>query len=644
MNGGAAARPAVWAFDVDGTLVGSIRSEVLRPGARELLQVLRARDVRCVLWSVGGKDYARRVAAQHGIDHFFDGIYAKGDRGVDGRYLVDHFAPGHVPVVFVDDSPIDLPVSARAIAVPQFIGNNPADAALADLRAKLDEHALDADPGRAAVVGRLLDLFHGWSAEPAVELATADARSWWTWGDVAAVHAALARVVAEQAVPDGAATAVVMRQRPALVAAELAVLASGRPALLVSPLAADRELAADIEHLAPAVLVAHAIDWSREGMEAAVRAAGSFGLEVADDGRVTVRVATSAVPAGPALAAAVTVLTSGTTGPAKRLPVTWETFVGLGGGPSGRPPASGRGALILSLPLVTLGGLLSMARLVFGGRPMAMLERFDVRTWASLVKEHRPAVMGAPPPVVQMILDADISPDHFDGVNAFMTSSAPIAPDVARRFESRYGIPVLLGYGATEFLNSVTGWTSSLWSTFGAAKLGSVGRAHPGVKLRVVDAATGAELAAGNEGLLEVDPPQRAGGLPEGWMRTADRAHIDADGFLWIAGRADDVIIRGGFKVNLATVEAALVEHPAVTAACAVGLPDARLGEVPGAVVALAAGPEGPTDSELFEWLRARLPVYAVPTVIRVVDVIPQTPTFKPHRARVRELLDASAG
>jgi acyl-CoA synthetase (AMP-forming)/AMP-acid ligase II len=270
---------------------------------------------------------------------------------------------------------------------------------------------------------------------------------------------------------------------------------------------------------------------------------------------------------------------------------------------------------------------------------MAMLERFDVHTWAALVKEHRPSVMGAPPPVVQMILDADISPDHFEGVTAFLTSSAPVAPEVARRFEERYGMPVLLGYGATEFLNSVTGWTTDLWHTFGAAKLGSVGRAHPGVRLRVVDPGAGDELGVGSEGLLEVDPPQRAGDLPAGWLRTADRARIDVDGFLWIVGRADDVIIRGGFKVDLASVERALLEHPSVATACAVGLPDERLGQVPGAVVTARADTPAPSEGDLLDWVRARLAPYAVPVVVRVVGAIPQTGTFKPHRSAVRELL-----
>jgi long-chain acyl-CoA synthetase len=253
-------------------------------------------------------------------------------------------------------------------------------------------------------------------------------------------------------------------------------------------------------------------------------------------------------------------------------------------------------------------------------------------------------VIGAPPPVVKMVLDADISPDHFEGVIAYRTGSAPLSPAAAAEFHRRYGIPVLLGYGATEFLESVTGWSPGLWEEFGAAKLGSVGRPYPRVRLRVVDPKTGAELPAGEEGILEVDSPRRAGNLPPGWLRTADRARIDEEGFLWVLGRADDVIVRGGFKVDLTLVEAALQEHPRVTEACVVGVPDERLGEVPAAMVVLDGGADATdvTADELVDWVRERLPRYAVPTVIRTADAIPQTSTLKPRRVEVRRLLQTS--
>jgi long-chain acyl-CoA synthetase len=485
--------------------------------------------------------------------------------------------------------------------------------------------------GRDVVAERLSSLFRDWPGEQALQFTEpavdGPAARWFSWGEIGAFADALANELDRNSVPPDAAVAMVMRQRPVLVASELAVLSAARSAVLLTPLQADRSLSAEIVSTRPAVVVAHAADWERDGVAAAIGASGALGVVVDDGFGVHVRSRPETVQPGPELGAAVTVLTSGTTGPPKRLPVAWDTFVELGGGPRGRDPKSGHGALILSLPLVTLGGLLSMARLVFAGRPISMTERFDVHTWAALVKQHRPKVMGAPPPVVRMILDANITADHFDGVTAYMTSSAAIPPDVIRQFEDRYGIPVLLGYGATEFLNSVTGWTPALWAEFGRSKIGSVGRAYPGVELRIVD------------GLLEVDPPQRAEGLPDGWLRTADRARIDHDGFLWILGRADDVIVRGGFKVDLASIEDALLEHPGVSAACAVGLPDDRLGEVPGVMV---VADDSATDTDLLTWCRDRLPPYAVPVVIEPVDSLPQTTTFKPHRAEIRESLEAA--
>jgi long-chain acyl-CoA synthetase len=129
-----------WAFDVDGTLIGSIRSDRLRPGAADLLARLVERGVVVVLWSAGGADYARDMADQHGIGHYFAGFYAKQDRDKHKRYRVDHFAAEHHPQVFVDDSVIDLPVDSCMVEVSQFLGSNDADEALISLAARLDEH------------------------------------------------------------------------------------------------------------------------------------------------------------------------------------------------------------------------------------------------------------------------------------------------------------------------------------------------------------------------------------------------------------------------------------------------------------------------------------------------------------------------
>jgi len=502
--------------------------------------------------------------------------------------------------------------------------------------------------GRDVVVERLQQLTRRWGAEPAIEF---DDR-WLTWADVGRLADVIDGVLAEHGVAPGVAVTIVMRQRPGTLIAELAALRAGRPAVLLSSLQSDAALVDELRTTRPAVVVLDAVDFDRPGVAEAVAAAGSLGIELSDPLRASVRVAGAAhhhrqvdvlLDAG-STDMAVTVLTSGTTGRPKRLPVAWDDFVELGGGSHPAVPQSRRSPLIVTTPLVTLGGLLSISRLVFGGRPISLIERFDVHAWAALVKRHRPTIIGAPPPVVKMVLDAGITPDHFDGVTAYVTSSAAIAPDVIAEFVRTYRIPVLLSYGATEFLGSVTGWTDELWERYGTDKLGSVGRAKPGVQLRVVDPQRGEPVAAGTPGVLEVDPPLRAGGLGSGWIRTSDRARIDDDGFVWILGRTDDVIVRGGFKVDLDEVEQLARRHPRVAAACAVGLDDARLGSVPALVVTVSASDacrDAPPlePAELTEWLRLRLPPYAVPTDVRVVEAIPTTSTLKPDKAAVRAML-----
>jgi long-chain acyl-CoA synthetase len=159
-----------------------------------------------------------------------------------------------------------------------------------------------------------------------------------------------------------------------------------------------------------------------------------------------------------------------------------------------------------------------------------------------------------------------------------------------------------------------------------------VGRARDGVELRVVDGQTGDALPLGAVGLLEARGSQLPG--DGAWQRTTDLAAIDADGFLFIHGRADEAINRGGFTIPPGVIEEALLAHPAVDEASAVGLPDARLGEVPAVAVTLVSPV---TEQELMEYLTSRLTSYQRPVAIRVVHQLPRTPSLKVSRALVRE-------
>jgi acyl-CoA synthetase (AMP-forming)/AMP-acid ligase II len=169
-----------------------------------------------------------------------------------------------------------------------------------------------------------------------------------------------------------------------------------------------------------------------------------------------------------------------------------------------------------------------------------------------------------------------------------------------------------------------------------------VGRAHAGCDLRVVEPDTGVVLPPDAEGVLEVRTAQL--GDDAGWIRTTDVARIDADGFLFILGRADQAIIRGGFKVLPDDVRAAIERHPAVRFAAVVSRPDDRLGAVPVAAVELRAdaGPVGADD--LLGHLSGLLARYEVPVELRIVGELPRTPAGKPDLAAVAALMQTEEG
>ena len=172
------------------------------------------------------------------------------------------------------------------------------------------------------------------------------------------------------------------------------------------------------------------------------------------------------------------------------------------------------------------------------------------------------------PAALRTVLHSDLTRDDLQSIRAVTSGTAPLSAEDADAFTEKFGIPVLTSYAATEFGGGVAGWTLADYQKYWHAKRGSVGRASLGAQLRVVDDG-GAPLGPSEAGLLEVKPGQL--GPSADWMRTTDMARIDADGFLWILGRADQAIIRGGFKVMPDDVRTALESHPAVQGAAVVG-------------------------------------------------------------------------
>ena len=427
---------------------------------------------------------------------------------------------------------------------------------------------------------------------------------------------------------------ILLRNKPIHVVALLGVLLGGATVVVINPSRGDDRTRADVEQLGLPLIVGESDDLSMLAGAAPTATVVSISDLASDPEVVAVGGSNAQTPERPGLA--VRMLTSGTTGPPKRVDLTYDMLAhSVLGPPNDRSPAPTqlrRGVAIVNSPLVHIGGVFRVLQCVAEARPFVLLERFELGRWAEAVRKHRPRAVSLVPTALRMVLHSDLLREDLASIRAVTSGTAPLSAEDADAFTGKYGIPVLTSYAATEFGGGVAGWTLPDYQKYWQAKRGSVGRASQGAQLRVVDD-DGTPLGPDQVGLLEVKPGQL--GPSTEWMRTTDMARIDADGFLWIVGRADQAIIRGGFKVMPDDVRNALESHPAVTGAAVVGRRDERLGETPVAMVELRS-PRSTDAAALTDYLRGRLARYEIPADLAIVDRIPRTPSGKADLIAVR--------
>ncbi|MCX5045381.1 fatty acid--CoA ligase family protein [Aldersonia sp. NBC_00410] len=443
---------------------------------------------------------------------------------------------------------------------------------------------------------------------------------WHTWGEIGHLARSIATLSSTR-------VGILLRNRPVHVAAFLGVLLAGGSVVAINPARGDDRTRADIAALRLAVVVGEQGDldtFIAPGSTTTVALAGT-GAEP----RVTPAPRSQREAEAYRPGVAVHMLTSGTTGPPKRIDLTYDMLAhSVLGPPNSRgtvPNARPRGVAIVNAPLVHIGGVFRVLQCVTAARSFVLLPRFELGSWTDAVRKYRPRTVSLVPAALRTVLHSDLSRDDLSSIRAVTSGTAPLSAEDADAFTDKFGIPVLTSYAATEFGGGVAGWTLADHREFWTAKRGSVGRADPTASLRVVDD-DGRPLAADQPGLLEVRPGQL--GPDADWIRTTDIARIDSDGFVWILGRADQAIIRGGFKILPDDVRSVLESHPAVAGAAVVGRNDERLGATPVAMIELRPAHET-TPEALGDYLRSRLAGYEIPTEITIVDAIPRTPSGK---------------
>ena len=271
---------------------------------------------------------------------------------------------------------------------------------------------------------------------------------------------------------------------------------------------------------------------------------------------------------------------------------------------------------------------------ILAGSRVAVVEPFAPPAVLAAIARHRVTVLPAVATMFRRLLESPmLAQTDLDSLRHALSGAAPCPWDLAEEWRRRTGVRILRGYGMTELFRPI-----SFLAGDAREIPDSIGRAVPGVELRVVNE-EGRALAPGATGELWIRTPAAMDGylenpeetravLVDGWFHTGDLATVSTDGFVTIAGRKKELILRGGYSVVPAEVEAALLAHPAVAEAAVVGVPHADLGEEVAAFVTLHAGATA-EPAALIAFCRERLAGYKYPRRVTVVAALPKSATGK---------------
>jgi acyl-CoA synthetase (AMP-forming)/AMP-acid ligase II len=437
-----------------------------------------------------------------------------------------------------------------------------------------------------------------------------------------------------------------------LAALELFVgtMAAGRIVLPFNLLAQDTQLDYVLGHATPRIVFATAEHAPR--LASAVRRAG-VGTRIE-----TCTVDALALPRGEPRARrpsrpvdpALLMYTSGTTGVPKGVLLTHANLLYAGRAVADHQRLSPDDRVLSSLPLYHINGqcIATVSTLVAGGS-IVLPQRFSTSQWWSLVERYRPTWLNLVPTIVAYLLNGpELTPAQREaarGVRYARSASAPLPPDQQRAFEERFGIPVVEAMGLTE--SASVAFCNPMDPR--ERRIGSAGQPL-GVRARVVDT-QGRELEDGERGEIQLAGPSVMAGYyrasqdsqgaltGDGWLATGDLGYRDADGFYFITGRRKELIIKGGENIAPREIDEALLRHPGVLEAAAVGVPDREYGQQILACIVLKPGTTV-DDTELEAHCLRELGRYKTPRYFRFVDELPKGPSGKVQRMKLAEAWD----
>ncbi|MFI5395472.1 MAG: class I adenylate-forming enzyme family protein [Candidatus Binatia bacterium] len=350
--------------------------------------------------------------------------------------------------------------------------------------------------------------------------------------------------------------------------------------------------------------------------------------------------------------------TSGTTALPKGVMLTYNDFTAYVTANVELADGTPRGAALLCVPLYHIAGATNIMTSLFTGRRLVLLRQFDAATWLETVEREQVTHAFLVPTMVKQLIDhPEFSKHDLSSLQNLSYGGAQMPFPVIRRaieiFPKTVGF--VNAFGQTETTSTLTVLGPDDHRLDGSPeevelrlkRLKSIGRPLPDVELKVVGD-DGEELPAGQVGELWVRTPRvmkgygggAANGSPlhDGWLPTHDMGWLDEEGYIFLAGRKDDMIIRGGENIAPAEVEAVLYSHPGVDEAAVIGIPDVEWGQRVAAVVVSRPGVTL-TAEDIAEFCRQRLASFKKPEVIHFLEALPRNPMGKVLKKDLRTQL-----
>lgn len=346
--------------------------------------------------------------------------------------------------------------------------------------------------------------------------------------------------------------------------------------------------------------------------------------------------------------------TGGTTGRPKLVPQTHGNIIHAAWSFAQAFSITERDVGLNGLPMFHVGGTSTWGLSILGAAghvvvlsPAGFRNREVVRRYWELVERYKATMVGSVPTSIAALADVPVGDHDISSARMAQTGGAILPAAVAQRFEQRTGIPLLEQYGMTETVATIASTPFD-----GKRVRGSVGTRCPFSSIRVVRADRDDTLVDCRPGEIGsvvikgrqvfsgyVDPQDNATAwTPDGWFITGDLGHLDRHGYLFLAGREKDLIIRSGHNIDPSSIESVANAHPCVALSAAVGMPDAYAGEVPVLFVTRAPG-KSIDEQELAGYMQARVDEPpARPRHIFVIDAMPLTAVGKIFKPALREI------